>query len=480
MKSQEESADVDVPLCVDLDGTLLRTDLLWETLFDFLHHHPRRFPEVLVWLAKGKAHLKKRLAENTSLDVSLLPVNQPLVEWLQGQKSAGRRLILATAADELPARRVAARFGFFDEVLASDGASNLKGRNKAVLLTSKYGGAFDYAGNAASDWEIWRVCRRIIAVDTPRWMTRRLQHSGRLASISIMPGNRVAVWSRALRVRQWTKNVLIFVPLIAAHKASDMQRLEPALVCFLAFCLTASATYLFNDLLDLAADRVHPHNKHRPLAAGDLSIAPAAAASVALFAAGITLAALAATRMVTALVVLYALASVAYSLRLKKTALLDVYLLSGFYTLRILAGGIAGNVPLSGWFLSFSVFLFLSLGFAKRAAELHRLAGAASPGVPERGYAATDFQPVMCFGIASAFAASLVLCLYLQSTEVQALYRHPVLLWALFPICLYWLTRVWLLASRGILREDPVGFAIADRTTWCLVAVFAIILRMAA
>jgi 4-hydroxybenzoate polyprenyltransferase len=195
----------------------------------------------------------------------------------------------------------------------------------------------------------------------------------------------------------------------------------------------------------------------------------------------VLLATLTGSLIVTLLIFVYAIISFTYSISLKKIALLDVYVLSGLYTLRIVVGSEAGRVPLSGWFLSFSIFLFLSLGFAKRAAELHRVIVAHVPSqVPGRGYSATDFLPVMCFGIASAFAAALVLALYMQSALVQSLYRHPQLLWAIFPICLYWLTRVWLLAERGELQEDPISFAVKDRTTWLLVALCGIILKLAA
>jgi 4-hydroxybenzoate polyprenyltransferase len=284
-----------------------------------------------------------------------------------------------------------------------------------------------------------------------------------------------------LRLHQWIKNILIFLPLIAAHKMLDLHRFIPALIAFLAFSLAASASYLGNDLVDLAADRIHPRKRFRPIAAGDLSIPAAAAASVSLFVGGVALATLTGSLLVTLLVFVYAVTSFSYSMSLKKIALLDVYVLSGLYTLRIVVGGEAGHVPLSGWFLSFAIFLFLSLGFVKRAAELHRLILAhAPPQVPGRGYSATDFLPVMCFGIASAFAAALVLALYMQSSIVQSLYQHPQLLWAIFPICLYWLTRVWLLAERGELQEDPISFAVKDRTTWLLIALCGIILKLAA
>ena len=476
-----ELAASTVPLCVDLDGTLIRSDLLWESLFAFIGHRPEKFMLVFVWLLKGKAHLKRKLAENAELNIAYLPYNAPFLNWLVEQRAEGRRLVLATASDEILARRVAAHLGIFDEVLASDGSFNLKGGNKAKLLHERFGSAFDYAGNSAADWEIWRECRQIVAVDTAAWLTRRLANTSRLADQFHTAQSRAKVWRRALRLHQWIKNILIFLPIIAAHKILDLQRLVPSLIAFFAFSLAASATYLGNDLVDLASDRIHPRKRFRPIAAGDLSIPSAVAASLVLLAGGLALATRTGSPIVALFVFGYVVASFTYSTSLKKIALLDVYTLSGLYTLRIVVGSEAGSVPLSGWFLSFSIFLFLSLGFAKRAAELHRVIVAhAPPQVPGRGYSATDFLPVMCFGIAAAFAAALVLALYMQSAGVQSLYRHPELLWAVFPICLYWLTRIWLMAERGELQEDPISFAVKDRATWLLLALCGIILKLAA
>ncbi len=415
-----------VPLCVDLDGTLIRSDLLWESLFAFVGHHPEKFVLVLSWLLKGKAHLKRKLAESVDLDVEYLPYNVPFLDWLIDQRAAGRPLVLATASDEILARRVAAHLGIFDEVLASDGELNLKGGNKAKLLHERFGAAFDYAGNSSADWEIWRECREIIAVDTPAWLTRRLakdQSSGRSVSLPLNRGQPSRL--RALRLHQWIKNILIFLPIIAAHKILDPSRLLPALIAFFAFSLAASASYLSNDLVDLAADHAFIPAKAFP--------AYRRGRSQYSFRDGGIFGAVRGRSGAGEFGGLLDRHSSDPGLCDYFFHLLDqseedrfagcLYPFEGLYTLRIVVGSEAGHVPLSGWFLSFSIFLFLSLGFAKRAAELHRVIVAhAPPQVPGRGYSATDFLPVMCFGIASAFAAALVLALYICRARLCNLY----------------------------------------------------------
>jgi 4-hydroxybenzoate polyprenyltransferase len=454
--------------------------MLWESFFQLIRQHPLRVFSVPLWLMRGRAFLKQEIAAHADVDVALLPWNRPFLEWLKEQKSSGRRLILSTAADEAFARRIADYIGIFDDLVASDGKTNLKGKNKARVLKDRFGEGFDYAGNSGSDREIWSVCEGIVAVETSRSLTRELRKSGRLAHESIIARRPLDIWRRQLRANQWSKNLLVFIPLAAAHQVWQWPRLAPALVCFVCLCLMASAVYLVNDLLDLPADRVHPQKRFRPIAAGELSIPAAAAAASLLFAGGTALAAFAAPRILP-LLMLYAYLSLLYSLYLKRRVLVDVFVLAGLYTLRFLAGGIASGIKLSGWFLSFSIFLFLSLGFAKRAAELFRLTTLGTDkGTPGRGYLPTDFQPVVMFGVGSAFSSVLVLSLYMQSEQVRSLYRHPEFLWALFPLPLYWLTRVWLLAFRGTLDEDPVMFALKDRITWLVIAVCAIILVISA
>jgi 4-hydroxybenzoate polyprenyltransferase len=467
-------------LCVDLDGTLIRTDLFWESLFHFFRQHPWRVFAVMLWVLHGRAYAKRQLAANSTVNIATLPFNRPFLEWLRAEKASGRRLVLATAADTLLAERVADYLGIFDAVLASDGVTNLKGRNKARLLAEQFGGAFDYAGNSSADWAIWNVCQGIVAVQTPWWMAGRLRQSGRLLRRVNISASKISLWVRALRLEQWLKNLLVFAPLLASHQVLDRERLLPTAICFLSFGLIASATYLVNDLLDLAADRLHPEKKMRPLAAGELSMPAAVLAAAVLFAGGGAIAALA-SPLVSPTLVLYVAASLSYSLYFKRVVLLDVFVLAGLYTLRFVAGGFASGVQLSGWFLSFTIFLFLSLGFARRAAELYRLsAEGGDQYTPGRGYRQVDFQPVATFGIAAGFMAALVLTLYLQSDNVRALYRHPGLLWAVFPLQLYWLLRIWLKVFRGTMHEDPVNFAIRDPVTWILMPICAAVLVVAA
>jgi len=467
-----------VPLCVDLDGTLLQTDLLWESAFQFLRNNPARFFDLVRWTLQGRAQLKRQLALNSGLDVALLPLNEPLVEWLRLQKSAGRPLILCTAADQQLALQIADRVDLFEEVLASDGHLNLKGSKKAALLYQRFGNLFDYAGNSLSDQKIWNICRNIIAVRAPWWLIPSLRKTGRLEATFSNKLSWAFILRRTLRMHQWSKNVLIFTPLLASHRLYEPGRLRPVLLSAIAFSLIASATYMANDLLDLTSDRRHSRKRFRPLAGGDFPLSLAVPFLLLLAGAGIGLSILTANRWVPLLVAGYALTSLTYSAFWKRKVLVDVFALSGFYTLRVILGGVAAGVAPSGWFLSFSVFLFLSLGLAKRATELYPLLARTEQDIPiaGRGYRAADFLAVFSFGVAATFSSILVLALYLRSPEVRILYKRPEILMGLFPLVLFWLMRVWMKAGRGELHDDPIIFALKDRLTWLLGAVGLLIL----
>jgi 4-hydroxybenzoate polyprenyltransferase/phosphoserine phosphatase len=470
-----------VPLCVDLDGTLVRGDLLAESLLRLVRRSPLLLLRLPVWLARGRARLKREVAERVAVEPAALPYDDELLAHLRRERAAGRRLVLVTASHRAPARAVADHLALFDEVLATDGERNLKGRAKRDELVRRFGrGGYDYAGDSAADLAVWDSAREAIAVNAPPSVVRRL---GARAT-AVLGGPRRPLGRAvlgALRVRQWVKNLLIFIPAITAHRLHEPALAGHALIAFVAFGLGASAVYVLNDMLDVEADRLHPVKRRRPFASGELAL-PIGFALFPLLVLGSLGAALALPAAFLGLLALYFLLTTAYSLVLKELPLVDVIVLAGLYTMRIIAGSAATGVPVTEWLLAFSMFIFLSLGALKRYAELLRVRSqAAGPTkVERRGYYAGDLELMVPMGLASGYLSVLVLALYISSDKVAALYARPSLLWFACPLILYWISRMWLLAHRGLVQDDPLAFAVRDRVTWIVGALGAAILLAAA
>lgn len=469
LTGQEAAAAVQVPLVVDLDGTLIRTDMLVESVLAFVLRYPLRLPLLFWWLLQGRAVLKHRLAEAIVLDVDRLPLREDVVAFVTGESARGRRVILATASHASVARRFAARLGCVDLVLASDGHTNLKGHRKAKTLTRLLPDGFDYVGDSWADMPVWAAARRAIFVGNSRKIATRLAGEDRL-ELSI-PATRVHLrdWVAALRIHQWAKNALIFVPIILGGRVLEA---EPWLACLLGFLgigMVASATYVMNDLFDLADDRRHWSKCHRPLAAGRLPIPQAAAAALGLLLLGLAASVMAGGLRGFAMVALYLIVSAMYSMCMKSQPFADAIVLAGLFTVRLAFGIVLAQVEWSAWLLVFSMFLFTSLSFAKRATELARLAQHGHDHASGRGYLPVDGPAVTAFGISAGTAAVFVLVMYLIEEAFQAFYYpHPAYLWA-FPLALaLWLGRVWLLCGRGEMKDDPVVFAITDRTSLTL------------
>jgi 4-hydroxybenzoate polyprenyltransferase/phosphoglycolate phosphatase-like HAD superfamily hydrolase len=476
------AAQVSVPsgeyLVVDLDGTLVLTDTFAACVLEALRKRFSSLPAVIAGLMRGRAVSKRIAASLAKLNVESLPYNEPLIEYLREQKAAGRRLILATGADVTIAAEVAAHLGIFDEVIASDGTRNMTGEEKVRAIEERTGGApFMYAGNSRADLRVWRRSQAAILVATPRSCARELRAAG-IAVQREFGSARSAwrAWARCLRVHQWSKNVLVFVPVLLAHQIGNPAAMWHALMACLALSFAASALYIINDLLDLQADRLHPAKRRRPLASGAVSMEAGlglaafmavAAAAVALF--------LAPTGRL--LLATYAAASLTYSLKLKRMLFLDVVSLSLLYALRVVYGGSATGISISVWTLAFSLFLFTSLATVKRLAELRRVSPAA--GSQEyRGYMGADVNQLSSLASAAGCVAVLVLALYINSPEVGLLYRRPRGLWLLCPLLIYWIGRLTLIANRGHLDDDPVMFALKDRATRVIGVVAAMVLAL--
>jgi 4-hydroxybenzoate polyprenyltransferase/phosphoserine phosphatase len=458
---------------VDLDGTLIRSDLLLESALAYLRRHPWHAFNLLIWAARGPAHLKARLAEHFELDASLLPYHSELIDYLRREAANGRRIVLATASNERLAHRVADHLGMFSAVLASSAAHNLKGANKHAAIAAHCGRApYAYAGNDASDLHIWKHARAAVLVNASASTRTEAKRASAIAIAAEFPAQRASLktYLRAIRVYQWSKNLLLFVPLVTAHYWGSFDAIRNVLIAFAAFSLCASSIYLVNDLLDLPSDRAHPRKRHRPIAAGAVSIQAAALLSVLLLAAGLGLAALLGPWFL-ALTALYVAATTAYSFALKTYVLIDVITLAGLYTMRIIAGAAAIAVVPSFWLLAFSMFVFLSLALVKRYSELHMLIGTQRSSTRGRNYETQDLHVVLALGVASGFAAVQVFAMYINSDHITRLYSRPELLWPLCGTILYWIGRMWIKTVRGEMHDDPLLFAARDRGSLIILAV---------
>jgi 4-hydroxybenzoate polyprenyltransferase len=455
-----------VPLCVDLDGTLIKTDLLWESLVLLLKRRPFLVFAVPFWLLRGRAHLKAKLAECVTINPASLPCHQAFLDFLRAENSAGRELYLVTASDARPAAEMARHFGLFREVLGSDGKVNLRGRNKGAKLAGRFGErGFDYAGNSTVDLPVWTRAREAIVVNASPALERRASRETTVGRVFPPEQSRARAFVRALRPHQWVKNVIIFVPLLTSHKIAQPGMAAAALLAFGAFCLCASGVYILNDLLDLEVDRHHATKRRRPFAAGDLPISIGLVAAPLLFGASAALACALPLRFAAALA-FYAVLTTSYSMRLKQLALIDVFCLSGLYTIRLVAGHEATGIAYSFWLLVFSIFIFLSLALVKRFLELDAAQLRNQSEIKGRGYTATDRAWVAMLGIASGYLAVLVVALYVNSREVTELYDRPLRLLLICPLMLFWISRVWMIAHRGQMHEDPIVFALRDRVSY--------------
>jgi len=448
------------PLAVDLDGTLIASDLLWEGLFLLLRKNPAYLFLIPFWLLGGPARVKQEIAARVEIDATTLPYREALVARLRQEHEAGRQIVLATGTPRKFAEAVAAHLGLFDAVIATDGRENMtSGRKRAALIAAFGDGGFDYAGNSRHDLKVFDAAREaiVVAPDRPaaRWQAR---HGGEII-VGEKPSVRTVL--KMLRAHQWLKNILIALPVALSHEYFDGRMLMACALAFISFCSAASAIYIINDFFDLPLDRAHPTKRHRPFASGALT-APFGLVSVVVLLAISFGVSLFLPVEFAGVLGLYLVATTAYSLVVKRMLLLDVLMLAGLYTLRILAGTAATGVDHSFWLLAFSIFFFLSLALVKRYVELRFSTISAGDRIAGRGYRVEDQEIVAQAGMASAFSAALVLALYIDSSSVRELYPHPWLMWPLAPFVLYLTIRVWILARRDEMYDDPVVFIIRD------------------
>ena len=478
MNTTKDTALVEYPLVIDLDGTLIKTDLFWESIILLLKNKPHYLFFLPLWLLRGKAILKKKLLNFVMPDVKSLPYNKAIIKLVDLERKKNRQVILATASHTRIAEAIAQHTGLFTDVIGSTDTNNIKGKDKLIEIEKKYGNDFDYAGNSFADFPIWNKAKKsIVAVNNDVYFSK-------MSKLNLLFHNLVAYSSphtflKLLRSVQWLKNLIIFIPLLTSMQFFNMHLVLNSFLAFFALCLCASGTYLLNDLLDIEADRAHKTKKHRPFASGDFPIiAGIVLMPVLLLAAFLISVTYVNTHYCIALGI-YTISTLAYSFFLKRKKIADVLLLAALYTIRVYMGGIATDIAISDWLLSFILFFFLSLALVKRSTEIYSIKAEKQSDILGRGYFSIDDTVVLCSGISSAYLSVLIFILYIKDhAAVSESFAHPIFLWFVPPILLYWITKIWFLTVRGKVDADPVLFSAKDPVSWvvglCITSFFLI------
>ncbi|MDO8273111.1 MAG: UbiA family prenyltransferase [Gammaproteobacteria bacterium] len=466
-----------LPLYVDLDGTLIHSDLLLESFLELIRHNLLLVFLVPFWMLRGKAFLKREIACRVQLRVDLLPYNKPFLDFLREQKQSGRRLVLISASDDSLVQAVAAHLDLFDEAVGSDGVVNCSGTRKLARILER-DKAFCYAGDGRVDLQVWKGASAAILVDASAALKREAAALTRVEREFDRPRHGLRPYRRALRLHQWLKNTLVFLPLALAHQINNPELVWQATLAFLSFGLCASSVYVLNDLLDLASDRQHRNKCRRPFAAGDIPLLSGLLLSPVLLVLAFAVA-MPLPRAFIVILALYYFCTGLYSFVLKRMMLVDVIMLAALYTLRIISGAAAISVVPSFWLLAFSMFLFFSLAVVKRYTELDYLREAGIAQSEGRGYYAQDLSMMAMFGSASAFMSVMVFALYINNDDTREQYLTPEILWLICPLLLYMITRIWLLTARGQIHEDPIVFALKDRVSQLVTLVCGAMLWLA-
>ncbi|HWD90894.1 MAG TPA: UbiA family prenyltransferase [Verrucomicrobiae bacterium] len=457
------------PLFVDLDGTLIKSDTLVESVLLLARKSPAQLLLVPLALAKGKAHLKTWMADRVRPTAALLPYRKEFLDYLKAEHQAGRELILISAADQRIVDEVSAHLGIFRAAYGSSRDNNLKGQNKVTLINSLCKGApFDYAGNERADLKIWKHANSAVVVSRSKSLLEAAKANAHDAVSFRDGGVALKPLVELMRPHQWLKNLLVFAPFLLAHKKVDALSVERLLSVFFCLSFAASAVYVANDLYDIESDRRHERKRNRPVASGNASVISASFLSLTLVVLSLALSAVTLPPVIFFLLIAYLVLNLAYSFVFKNKLLLDILVLAGFYTLRIFAGSIASEVPISRWFLAFSSFFFLGLACLKRFVEIKKMKFQSLESVG-RDYCADDLEVIQSAGMISGMMSVLVFFLYLAESQVaDTLYSSSQLLWLIGPMIIYWTVRAWIFARRGKMHDDPVWFAITDRVTWVL------------
>ncbi len=475
----KQSTESEIPLVVDIDGTLINTDLLYEAVILLIKKNPFYILKCLLWAFKGKAYFKNRIFGLINLDYLHLPYNEDLINFIEKEFASGRKIILASASPVSAAIGISKIHPIFTEVYGTQNNINLKGSNKLKVLTDRFGkGKFDYIGNSNADSVIFENARNSYLVNPSGSIEKK---SKRIANVKFTWKSSKANfvdYLQAIRVYQWIKNLLLFVPLITSHSFRSIDLFESTWGAFWVFSLVASSGYLINDVLDMSSDRNHPQKRYRPVASGKISILNASVLAVVFLASGLFLASKFNAAFFYTLLFYFTI-SLAYSVYLKKLALYDVFVLAMLYSLRVFAGGEVIDVPISFWLIAFSTFIFLSLAFLKRYSELITIKDSTALKKQNRGYASEDVYLVRIMGIVSGFLAIIVFALYINSPDVIRLYSKPLMLWSISFLLLFWINRMWLITSHGKMTDDPIVFTLKDITSYVIFLLCGLLLFVA-
>ncbi|MGE0173570.1 MAG: UbiA family prenyltransferase [Oligoflexales bacterium] len=466
--------DERLPLCVDLDGTLVRTDCLAEALFCLARRDFVSFLISWTWLLRGSNYFRMRVFERANLKPESLPLNDTLIHQLRDLHSSGRKIYLVSHLPLSFTKKIAAHLEIFTDVIGPTENLALTTRNKGATLLNLFGkDGFQYVGNGYDDLPPWNYCQKAFVVSSNRRLIKQVQ-AMKPCQVLPTPRRTLKHYRKAFRVHQWTKNLLVFVPLFLSHNFLDWQLYQNAVIAILSFCLVSSSVYMINDLLDLESDRAHPENKKRPFASGMLPLGFGVVIAPMLLAGGLTAGSVISNEYLSVLAGYFVL-TLAYSLRLKEIALVDTLILAALYSIRILAGSQATDVPISDWLIIFSCSLFFSLALLKRCSELNLLRSNAKTANSRRGYKFEDYDQIVSFGTSSGYLSILVLALYIHNQQSSATYQRPEVLWLFCPIMLYWMSRMWLKAHRGLMHSDPLVFAFKDRASYVIIGISSVV-----
>lgn len=458
-----------LPLVLDLDGTLIRTDLLVEGIVTAFFKRPLALIAALPLALVNRAKFKHRIAAIVDIDTDSLPVNSDLVAYAEREQQKGREIHLYTAASQSLAESVARRFGFFSSVVGSSETVNLKSNRKRDALVERFPGGFVYAGDAHADLSVWQASDAAVLVDTSTYVQRAVVASGKTVEATFTTvESPLKSWRKALRLHQWAKNLLVFVPLLLSHQYFDIPVVLECVAAFFIFSVSASGTYILNDLSDLSADRRHKIKYKRPFAAGKLNLLAGLSVSILLITGGLAVSTLISAGFCVALSA-YLFVTLCYSFGLKKIPLLDVMILAILFTLRLVMGTEASDAGYSEWLLTFSMFFFLSLSMAKRFVEVDAKSDSPDGAISGRGYRRDDRSFISTMGQAAGVASILILVLFLRDDAFKVdIYHNKLFLWGIPVFMALFLGRLWLLATRKELNQDPVAFAVKDQISYLL------------